>query len=543
MEVVPIQQIKVSDTILGKGAFGEVRIAKWRNVNVAYKRLFPKEDKEVHFLSDSKRDEVKVTAENEEMFSQEIETLSKLRHPNLLLFIGICKEANNPQPSIVTELMSYSLYDLLEIQKIRLSLPDILDISLDICNGLDYLHQHEPCIIHRDISSKNILLNGKQAKIADLGQAKIFSNSVLSRQTSIPGAMAYSAPEVLTGKYSVKIDIFSFGILLCQMCTNDYPRIEKREEQIHRAKEAYPILQSIISKTLQFVPAERPTADEIGSDINLIITNDRYYPINRNLLPEKDIGILGYHLFTKQLEQQYQEIIQEKHHLQKLLTIEEKRWHDEAKKVDQLELEKKQYQTLLQEAIVAQEEKEVSLVACQEKISQQQEEHQQLLLQLNIFSTELKSFQQQIKQNESQIQDQQQLIIEKENRIQSLQQQVTQQSHQLQQSQQQQESIQQKLQLTNRQLSMQVDYCKDLEIRLEQILMRWKEEKVISTTEKSKLVSLQSLYSQVIQQKEQLQIDYQRCDQKLRQYEGLPLPVRKSISFLFSNLVNLILSC
>eukprot|EP01034_Spumella_vulgaris_P029193 gene29193-36203_t len=82
--------------------------------------------------------------------------------------------------------------------------PDILDISLDIINGLNYLHSFNPVIVHRDISSKNILLsNGNQVKIADLGQAKIFrshnSTSLASRQTSMPGAMAYSAPEVLTG--------------------------------------------------------------------------------------------------------------------------------------------------------------------------------------------------------------------------------------------------------------------------------------------------------------------------------------------------------
>ena len=72
---------------------------------------------------------------------------------------------------------------------------------------------------------------------------------------------------------------------------------------------------------------------------------------------------------------------------------------------------------------------------------------------------------------------------------------------------------------------MQVDYCKDLEGRLEQVLMRWKEEKEIHQQEKSRNVSLQSVISQVMQQKEQLSIEYQRCDVKLRQYEGLPMPV------------------
>lgn len=155
---------------------------------------------------------------------QEIEMLAELRHPNLVLFIGICGSLGD-KSIILTELLSCSLYDLLEVKKAILDLPDVLDISIDIANGLNYLHSHHPTIIHRDISSKNILLGGNRVKIADLGQAKIFGDSAMSRQTGMPGAMAYAAPEVLTGKYDEKIDIFSFGVLLCQMCIGDYPRI------------------------------------------------------------------------------------------------------------------------------------------------------------------------------------------------------------------------------------------------------------------------------------------------------------------------------
>ena len=217
MEILPPAQIKVTETILGKGAFGEVRVARWRNVDVAYKRLFVKDDDDrkiklpVEEKENGEDDQIKPDDIAKEDLTPEIEMLSKLRHPNLLLFIGITKEATSPHPSIITELMSYSLYDLLEVHKVEISLPDILDISLDICNGLEYLHKYDPPIIHRDISSKNILINGNHAKIADLGQAKLFNAAAVSKQTGIPGAMAYSAPEVLTGKYTTKIDIYSFG--------------------------------------------------------------------------------------------------------------------------------------------------------------------------------------------------------------------------------------------------------------------------------------------------------------------------------------------
>jgi serine/threonine protein kinase len=57
-----------------------------------------------------------------------------------------------------------------------------------------YLHEHDPPIIHRDISAKNIMLDGARVKVCDLGQAKFFN--VTDRQTAAPGAVVYAAPEV-----------------------------------------------------------------------------------------------------------------------------------------------------------------------------------------------------------------------------------------------------------------------------------------------------------------------------------------------------------
>jgi serine/threonine protein kinase len=65
-----------------------------------------------------------------------------------------------------------------------------------LCRDLQYLHEHEPPIIHRDISAKNILLDGARVKISDLGQAKFVDFA--DRQTVAPGAVVYSAPEVRT---------------------------------------------------------------------------------------------------------------------------------------------------------------------------------------------------------------------------------------------------------------------------------------------------------------------------------------------------------
>lgn len=71
----------------------------------------------------------------------------------------------------------------------------------------------------------------------------------------------HSAPEVLTGSYTTKIDIFSFGVLLVQMCTGEVPSIERRQAHIKRAVAACPDLAPLIRRCLEADASKRPTAD------------------------------------------------------------------------------------------------------------------------------------------------------------------------------------------------------------------------------------------------------------------------------------------
>lgn len=322
----PESEIQVQDTVLGRGAFGEVKIARWRNISVAAKRLHTlggpgdgstgrHSDEDISTVSSSLR--------------SEMELLSKLRHPNLLLFLGICYDKELTPTTILTELMPCNLYDVLEVHKIKLSLAEVLDISLDIATGLEYLHSHSPVIVHRDISSKNILLGGNRAKIADLGQAKVFGSSFLSRQTSMPGAMAYSAPEVLTGKYSAKIDIFSFGVLLVQMGCSEYPRIERREDQLKRAAGVHPPLKALMTHCMSFIPDERPQAASICRDLKVIKENDRFYPPARRLSPECDLGVLARRWMNDTIENRCKETVLALEQTSRRVGVEEQRWRDE----------------------------------------------------------------------------------------------------------------------------------------------------------------------------------------------------------------------
>jgi len=323
------EEVEISNEVLGRGAFGEVKVARWRGINVAAK-----------FLHDLVDDGGRAAEErDEDALRKEMLMLSKLRHPNLVLFLGVC-EREGRISTILTELMPCSLYEVLEENNHkRLDLPEILDVAIDVVAGLDYLHSHVPPIVHRDISSKNILLGGNRAKIADLGQAKIFggSSSALSRQTSLPGAMAYSAPEVLTGKYSEKIDVFSFGVLLAQMGSGEYPRIDKREEQMFRATTNHAPLENLITKSMAYQPTERPSAREMHATLTSLRNNDRFYAPSRRSGPQRDVGLLGRRWMVDEIHTKTKDVKTALEQTTRRLTAESERLRDEVKRADENE--------------------------------------------------------------------------------------------------------------------------------------------------------------------------------------------------------------
>ena len=148
-----------------------------------------------------------------------METTSKVRHSNLLQFIGATHEGN---PIILTKLMPTSLRKELETG-FPLPYPTILNISLDVTCALNYLHLFKPHpILHRDINSGNVLLQptfhmgiGWRAKLSDYGLANLQN---LIAMTENPGNRVYSSPEAgHPREHSPAMAIFSYGVLLIKM--------------------------------------------------------------------------------------------------------------------------------------------------------------------------------------------------------------------------------------------------------------------------------------------------------------------------------------
>ena len=247
--VVNRREIIMTEVVLGKGGWGEVKVAGFRGLKVAAKCLY----------------EVIISPYNIGAFSREMNIASKIRHPNLLQFIGATKEGN---PIILTELMPTSLRK--ELETGGLAYPAILSISLDVACALNYLHLFKPHpILHRDVSSANVLLQpvggygyGWRAKVSDYGTVSLQPLT----STRNPGNPVYSAPEAANPReHSPAMDVFSYGVLLIEMVVSQFPDVGKRVAQIKAIKR--PTLKNLIERCLIENYKHRPAMSDIIKEI------------------------------------------------------------------------------------------------------------------------------------------------------------------------------------------------------------------------------------------------------------------------------------
>ena len=238
---------------LGRGGWAVVKVANFRGARVAAKCLYG---------------EI-ASNYNRELFVREMNFASRVRHPNLLQFIGATLHG---ELVILTELMPTNVRALIKERAIDdqvLSPAEVTSISQDVARALNYLHLVKPDpIIHRDISSANVLLepapgNGWRSKVSDYG-----SVNFLRRLTTIgPGNPFYAAPEANTpSQQSSKMDIFSFGVLLLEMASSRFPDPSTRERHIGSVRQ--PGLVAVIRQCLSQDRARRPSAGELLAQIS-----------------------------------------------------------------------------------------------------------------------------------------------------------------------------------------------------------------------------------------------------------------------------------
>lgn len=276
---------------LGSGSYGRVYKATCDDLPCAAKILHPT----IVDAFDSGSGRIM------ERFEKECAYLRSARHPNIVTFLGVHWDDESRLPALFMELLDESLTAMLE----RSMWPLAFHIQVDICHNialaLAYLHSNG--IIHRDLSSNNVLvIAGKRAKVTDFGMVKLAgSTSNTQALTSVPGTLAYMPPEAFQEppSYSMKLDCFSEGVLIIQVCTRYFPdpgprvrqepseksatgtidipiiEIERRKNHIDLIDSSNPLL-AIAIDCLHHAADKRPSASELCQRIVQVKKDSNY---------------------------------------------------------------------------------------------------------------------------------------------------------------------------------------------------------------------------------------------------------------------------
>ncbi|KAF3623391.1 putative transmembrane emp24 domain-containing protein p24delta9-like [Capsicum annuum] len=212
-EIDPTELDFSNSAMIGKGSFGEILKACWRGTPVAVKRILPNLSDDRLVIQD---------------FRHEVNLLVKLRHPNIVQFLGAVTE-KKPLMLITEYLRGGDLHQHLK-EKGALSSSTAINFAMDIARGMTYLHNEPNVIIHRDLKPRNVLLvnaNADHLKVGDFGLSKLIrvqNSHDVYKMTGETGSYRYMAPEVFKHrKYDKKVDVFSFAMILYEMLEGDPP--------------------------------------------------------------------------------------------------------------------------------------------------------------------------------------------------------------------------------------------------------------------------------------------------------------------------------
>ena len=219
---------------LGTGSYGAVCKAKYDQLICAAKLLF-------QIISQIQPpDPGKEHRRPFRRFEEECRFLSRINHPNIVQYLGTYLDPETNALVLLMELMDESLTHFLESSPEDIPYHIQVNISQDIVQALAFLHANG--IIHRDLSSNNVLLIAHtRAKITDFGMSRLIDKMHLGTMTLCPGTVVYMSPEALNEPpmYTEKLDIFSFGVLLVQVITKLFPKPSNQFENRKLPKSRY----------------------------------------------------------------------------------------------------------------------------------------------------------------------------------------------------------------------------------------------------------------------------------------------------------------
>ena len=318
------------------------------------------------------------------------------------------------------ELMDESLTSFLERPADAPPLPlhVQVDIGHDVAQALSHLHRHE--VLHRDLSSNNVLLIGsRRAKVTDFGMAKLLGSDPHLTPTYCPGTNAYMSPEALADPptYTNKLDVFSCGVLFVQLITRKWPKpgprtytvqvsndprfpsgralvevpeLERRKEHLDLISPTDPLLEVALD-CLKDKEGQRPTAEQLCSRL-ITLKESTAYRDSLLQTPEEMTGQTP-PARDQELEQQLRES--------------ELRVEDLTREVLQLQMQNEEQASSVQQKNVLLQQKDDEIREVQQQIEKQFRENEQVVATL----------QQRMEQKDRVIQAKDELIHEKEREI------------------------------------------------------------------------------------------------------------------------------
>jgi len=251
--VISHDQFVIGEEI-GRGAWATVHKATFRGATVAAKCLH-------HLITAPK---------TKELFQHEMAMALQCQHQNIVSFVGATIEG---APVILMELMDCNLKSAYE-KKCVLD-HEVVGILHNVALALHFLHTRPDPVIHRDLSSANVLLKviyngGWLAKLGDLGTAKIQQQVA----TAGPGAIAYGAPEARNPEeHSPKMDVYSFGILVMETLTKIYP-YEMMDALKAQVQQHYPQYDQLVTSCTKQQSSDRPTMYDVLVQLNRVHKNN-----------------------------------------------------------------------------------------------------------------------------------------------------------------------------------------------------------------------------------------------------------------------------
>ena len=283
-QVISFKSIQLlKDQTLGIGSYGKVCKAKCDDLLCAAKLIH-----ETLFFDPTAQQLISPQREHKlptRRFEQECEFLSTIRHPNIIQYLGICQDPDTGLPVLLMELMDDSLTHFLKSSPQPIPYHIQVNVCHDITLALSFLHSNG--IIHRDLSGNNILLRGNiLAKVTDFGMARLGDQNPQATQLSFtmcPGTDVYMPPEAVQDKpeYTDKIDCFSFGVVILQILTQEFPKPGDRRKQIEIDHPGLP------KGTL--VEARISEIERRQNDIDKIEPNHTLLPISLDCLKDRDV--------------------------------------------------------------------------------------------------------------------------------------------------------------------------------------------------------------------------------------------------------------